>query len=78
MANPDLQIKGWGGGWGGVHPDPEIAVGGCMKKHFFSALQASVRSKNKVGGGEAGSPGPLPWISTRKTNLLLFRSPSLH
>ena len=77
MADPDLQIRGWGGGEGGVHPDPEIAGGELSQKHFFSALQASVRSKNKVGGG-AGSPGPLPWISTRKTNLLLFRSPSLH
>ena len=76
MADPDLQIRGWREG--GVHPDPEIAGGGGLsQKHFFSALQASVRSKNKVGGG-AGSPGPLPWISTRKTNLLLFRSPSLH
>ena len=53
MADPDLQIKGWGEG--GVHPDPEIAGGGCLKNIFFSALQASVRSKNKVGG-----PGPSP------------------
>ena len=56
MADPDLQIRGWREG--GVHPDPEIAGGGVVSKTFFSALQASVRSKNKVGG--AGSPGPLP------------------
>ena len=30
------------------------------KTNFFSALRASVWSKNK--GGEGGSPGPLPWI----------------
>ena len=57
MADPGLQIKGWREG--GVHPDPEIAGGGLSQKHFFSALQASVRSKNKVGGG-LGPPGPSP------------------
>ena len=44
MADPDLQIKGKGGGrvgggWGegGGHPDPEIrgAGGGGLKKIFF-------------------------------------------
>ena len=33
MADPDLQIKGWGEG--GVHPDPEIAGGGGVSKTFF-------------------------------------------
>ena len=51
--------------------------GGVVSKtFFFSALRASVWSKNKVG--RPVSPGPLPWISTPKTNLLLFWSPSLH
>ena len=52
VADPDLQIrKGWGGG----HPDPEIRGRGPVSKIFFTALRASVWSKNKVGGG-----GPLP------------------
>ena len=42
MPDTDLQIRGGGGGRG------------CLK-HFFSALRASVWSKNKGGGG--GSPG---------------------
>ena len=55
MADPDLQIKGKGGGrvgggWGegGGHPDPEIrgAGGGRRRsqKDFFLALWASVWS----------------------------------
>ena len=37
MADPDLQIKGKGGGEGGGHTDPEIrgAGGGGLKKNFF-------------------------------------------
>ena len=54
MADPDLQIREVGGG----HPDPEIRGARSLKK-FFSALQASVWSKNKRGGGGWGS---LPWI----------------
>ena len=45
VADPDLQMRGWG-----VHPDPEVrggGTGGCVKKNFFSALWASVWSKNK-------------------------------
>ena len=52
MADPDLQIKGkgggrvGGGGEGGGHPDPEIrgAGGGGLKKIFFFALWAPVWS----------------------------------
>ena len=50
MANPDLQIRGEGG---------EEAV----SKKIFSALQASVWSKNKGGGGP-GPPGPSPRSAT--------------
>ena len=35
---------------GQSHPDPEIRWGPGLKKNFFSALQASVWSKNKGGG----------------------------
>ena len=45
MANPDLQIRGLGER--GVHPDPETR-GGSLKKNF-SALRASVSSKNEGG-----------------------------
>ena len=44
MANPELQIRG-GGGSG--HPDPEMRGGGTVLKNVFSALRASVWSKNK-------------------------------
>ena len=40
MPDTDLQIRGGGGG--------------CLK-HFFSALRASVWSKNKGGGDSPGS-----------------------
>ena len=44
-------------GGGGGHPDPEISGGGGggrSPKNFFSALPASLWSKNK------GGPGPPP------------------
>ena len=48
------------GGWGGgsSHLDPEIREGGLQK--IFSALQTSVWSKNKGGGGLQSSP----WSAT--------------
>ena len=46
VVNPDLQIRGGTG-----HPDPEMRTGAALKI-FFSALRASVLSKNK------GRPGP--------------------
>jgi len=61
VADPDLQIRGSRsfrpsdkGGPG--HPDPEIR-GAPGLKIFFSALRASVWSKNK---GERAPPGPSP------------------
>ena len=50
VADPDLQIREGGGGWGG-NPDPEIIGGGL--KNFFSTFQASVWSKNN---GEPRAP----------------------
>ena len=44
MADPDLQIRGKGGGG---HPDPEIRGGGAVFiKKCFLALRVSVWSKN--------------------------------
>ena len=45
VADPDLQMREWGGGWGGGHPDPEISGGrlwAVSKKFFFSPLGLSV------------------------------------
>ena len=53
MVDTNLQLSG-GGGWGG-HPDAEIREGGGSVKKIFCALQASVWSKNKGGGGSPGS-----------------------
>ena len=62
VPDTDLEIREWGQssrplekgeGGGGLG-----AVSKNLKK-FFSALRASVWSKNK---GEPGPPGPLPWI----------------
>ena len=54
VADPDLQISGEGSG----HPNFEIrGGGGGFKKTNFSALRASVWSKNKRG---PGPPGFLP------------------
>ena len=60
VADPDLQIRGEGGGG---HPDHKIR--GAVLKNFFSAFRASVWSRSKWGqvwGGGVGPPGPLPWI----------------
>ena len=48
VADLDLWLKGGGGS----HPDSEISGG--WSQFFFSALQASVWSKNK-GGASPGS-----------------------
>ena len=64
VADPDPQLRGGGGvGWG--HPDPEITVGGlgAVSKNFFSALWASVWSKNKgVPGVPRVPPLDLPLV----------------
>ena len=62
MPDPDLD-GGWG--WGG---------GEAVFKKFFSALLASVWSKNKVEGeGEGGSPGSATgFLSSQLGTVLLF------
>ena len=58
MADPDLQIRE-GEGEGGRSSIPRDKGGARSQIFFFSALRASVWSKNKGGGEE---PGPLPLI----------------
>ena len=50
LAVADLDLQMGGGGWGGRSPGPEVKTGGARsQKKNFSALQASVWSKNKRG-----------------------------
>ena len=60
VADADLQIRGGGGGgvWGSSNPGIR-GEGGARLQKIFSALLASVWSKNKGG---VGPPGPLTWI----------------
>ena len=66
VADPDIQIRrrvGGGGGGGGGHPDPEIRGRPGLKKKCFSALQASVWSKNEVEGRPRAPPLNPPLLS---------------
>ena len=56
VVGPYPQLSGGGGGGG--QPNPEIREGGGSVKKIFWALQDSVWSKNKGGGGG----GVVPWI----------------
>ena len=74
MVDPDLQIGGRGGGGGlkkicfrpfGPQFRLEIRrkggggrVGGRSQKNLFSALRASVSSRNKEKGGRGAGPSP--------------------
>ena len=58
VADPDIKMGGRGREGG--HPDPEIRGMPSLKNKNFSALRASVWSKNKGTGGGGGSPGFLP------------------
>ena len=60
MPNPDIEITGESG-----HPDLEIRKGagvGTVSKNFFSALQASVWSKNKEGARATTLDPPVSMI----------------
>ena len=56
MPDPDLEITTGGGGEGGGAVIQAIRKRGALSQKIFSALRASVWSKNK------GGPGPLPWV----------------
>ena len=68
VPDPDGEIRGWGrGGWSSRPLDKWGR--GCWsekKKENFSALRASVWSKNKGGPGPRapGPPGPSPGSAT--------------
>ena len=62
VEDPDLQIRGEGGG----HPGPEIRGGPGLTK-IFSALRASFWPKTK---GRADPPGPSPGSATACGNSL--------
>ena len=56
VADPDRQIRGWGGGGGGGHSDPEIRGRGRSPKKFFG-------SKHK-GGPPVDLTLPAPcWVT---------------
>ena len=55
VADPDLQIREGGGGWG--YPDPEIMGGGL--KFSFRPFRPQFGPKVT---GSPGPPVPLPWI----------------
>ena len=69
--HPDPEIRG------GVHPDPEIR--GAVSKNFFSALRASVWSRNNENKGGAPPPHvPRKRIripESKKILICKFRSP---
>ena len=67
VPDPDIKIKGGGGGRAG-HQDPQIRRGKVSTK-FFSALQASVWSKNK--GGRPPLDPPLGRFDCVKLKLLI-------
>ena len=64
VLDPDLEIRLGGGG--GAHPVPYIR--GAVSKKFFSALLASVWSKNRGGGGPSG---PSPGSATVQYNYII-------
>ena len=69
MGDPDLQIREGDKGRGPSHPDPEIRLGGGgrgVSKTIFSAIRASVLSKNKGGPGPPPLNPPLPLLSSHQ------------
>ena len=59
VPDPDLEIGGRGGG-GGVHPDPELRVGGSRLQIFFWLFGPQFGLRIRV----PGPPGPSPGSAT--------------
>ena len=53
-GDPDLQIRGGGGGGVG-HPDPEMMGGPMLKKIFFRPVRPQLGLKIRGGGASSGS-----------------------
>ena len=53
-GDPDLQIRGGGGGRAG-HPDPEMMGGPTFKKNFFRPVRPQLGLKITGGGASSGS-----------------------
>ena len=60
MADPDLQIRGGGGG---SHLDPEKR-GGQSQKNFFQPFEPQFGLKIRGRSGGWGGPGPSPGSGT--------------
>ena len=60
VPDPDLEIRG-GAPLSRLLDKKGKGVGRTAEE-LFSALRASVWSKNDGAGGGDGPPGPLPWI----------------
>ena len=63
MADPDLQIRGGGGGG---HPDPEIRGGGAgLKKKFFRPFgpHFGLQIRGEAGPSPGSTTGSLPLSS---------------
>ena len=63
VADPDLQIRGGGGGG---HPGPEIRGGTGLPKNFFWPFRPHFGRKMR---GEPGPPGPSPGSATAEINV---------
>ena len=65
MADPELQIRGGGGGI------QILRWGGGLQTNFFQPLDASVWSKNKGGPGPPGPSSPTldPPLGTARRDL---------
>ena len=66
VADPDLQIRGGGGG----HPDPGIRKRAVSPKNFFRFLGPHFR--RKIRGGGEGSPGPSHGFATDQYFFFFF------
>ena len=75
MADPDLQIRGGGGGVGGSHPDSEIRGRGGLKNFFFGS---SWPHFGLIIRGDPAPRGPTPGSATVVTINTLSSKVHIH